>query len=108
MIKLTMKLGSELIEVIVKDYELLFYDINSQAFTILEGIKISKSGVEKEFPDLKENIEWKKIALERLKKHIRTFKNEKERINYCKEELTKWGYEPLFIQREGFRPEKIK
>lgn len=107
MIKLTLKLGSELIEVIVNGNELLFYDIGTRTFTTIEGLKFSKAGVLKEFPELENNPDWKKIALERLKEHIKSLQTERDKIDYCMKELIKFGYTALFIQRAGFRPEKI-
>lgn len=80
----------------------MFLDSNGTLSTI-EGVRISKGGVLKEFPELRDNSDWKKIAIERLKEKIKSYKTEMEQITYVKDELTKWGYEALFLQRAGFR-----
>lgn len=106
--KLTMKFGGELIEVVVKRNQLFFYDTASQMTTTIEGLKLDKQGVIKEFPDLKEDKQWKEKAIYRLKEHIKKLKTEFEKVNYIKEELKQHGYTPLFIQRAGFRPQKTQ
>ena len=106
-IKLTVKLGGELFEVIVNQTELLFYSINSQTFTTVKGLKMSKAGVVKEFPELENNPDWKQIALDRLKEKMNGFKTEKEKLTYVMDELTKFGYKALFYQRAGGRPTKL-
>ena len=108
MIKGTFKLATDVIEVVVKETDLLFYDINTQTFTTLEGLKFDLVGTIKEHPDLKDNPDWKKIALERLKEHVKTIKTEKEKMGYVKKELTKHGYEALYFQIAGFRPQKFR
>ena len=107
-IKLTVKLGGEIFEVIVNQTELLFYSINSQSFTTIKGLKISKGGVLKEFPDLEDNPNWKDIALERLKEKMNSYQTEREKLTYVMNELLKFGYQILFYQRAGGRPTKIK
>ena len=74
MIKGKFGLGNELIEVIVKNNNILFYDVLSQKTTTIEGLKISKAGVLLEFPELKKDPEWKRKSIENLKK-------QKKRIN---------------------------
>ena len=71
-------------------------------------MNISKEGVEKEFPDLEGDVEWRKKAIERFKKKIFDFKTEEERAEYIIEDLRKFGYIPERKQKEGFRPEKIE
>lgn len=106
MIRGIFQLGGENQEVIVKGNELLFFDISSGTMTTIEGLRLSKSGSLKEFPDLKNDDEWKKKTIERLKGKMKSFKTEMEKIEYVKDELIKHGYKPLFKQRAGFRPVK--
>ena len=106
-IKLTLKLGGEIINVIIDGNVLMFVDSNG-TLTTLEGLKISKGGVIKEHPDLEENPEWRKIAIERLKEHMKNLETEERKVEYVKNELVKFGYYPLYKQRAGFRPEKFK
>ncbi len=76
--------------------------------TPITGLRLSKSGTIKEFPDLKEDEEWKKKAIERLKEKMKKFNTEMDKTEYIKEELIKFGYEPLFYQRAGHRTKKFK
>lgn len=107
MIKSTYRFGGEMIEVIVRGNELLFNDMNGM-ITTLEGLKLDKTGVLKEFPDLKDAKDWRKQAVERLKKHLRTMGTEIQKTNYVKDELIKFGYEPKMLQRAGHRPRKFQ
>jgi hypothetical protein len=108
MIKLTLQFGGDNNEVIIRGNELLFFDINSGMMTTIEGLRLSKSGCIKEFPDLKDDEDWKKKSIQRLKENMNKFDTEIQKMNYVKEELIKQGYKPLFFQRGGFRPEKFK
>ncbi len=108
MIKAQFRLASDIIDVVVRGNELLFMDVGTGAITTLDGIRFSKAGVLKEHPDLKDEIDWKKIAIERLKEHMKKFEKEMNKMIYVKEELIKFGYEPLNLQRAGFRPQKFK
>lgn len=76
--------------------------------TSIEGLKLSKQGCLKEFPDLKDDNEWKKKTIERFKEKMKEFNTEVEKMNYVKEELAKQGYEPLFFQRAGWRPTRFR
>jgi hypothetical protein len=106
MIKATFRLGGDNQEVIVRGNELLFFDIGSGMMTTVEGLRLSKSGSIKEFPDLKDDDDWKRKTIERLKDKMKEYNTEMEKINYVKDELIKQGYEPLYFQRVGFRPQK--
>jgi len=107
MIKGTFQIGGEQIEVIINGNSLMFNDISTNTISTIEGLKLSKVGVIKEFPDLKDNENWKKIAIERLKEHIKIFQSENNKLNYVKDELKKFGYESLFKQQAGWRPRKF-
>lgn len=105
MIRGEFRMGGEIVEVVVKGNELLFY-VNG-TMTTIEGVRLDKSGCLREHPDLKGNTDWKKITKERFKKHYKTFSSELDKINYVKTELTKYGYEPRYYQRAGHRPIKF-
>ena len=75
--------------------------------TSIEGFQLSQQGVIKEFPDLKEDKEWRKKVIERFKEKISNFNTEQERANYIIEDLRKHGYVPEQKQIGGFRPKKI-
>ncbi len=82
--------------------------MGSGQITTLEGLRFSKVGVLKEFPDLKDNPDWKIKAINRLKEHMKNKKTEMEKMLYVKEELNKFGYECLFYQRAGHRQKKFE
>ena len=106
MIKGTFRLGGDIFHVVVDKGSILFTD-SSGVITTVEGLKLSHSGVIKEHPDLIDDDEWRKKALERLKEHIKKFKTEQMKINYVKDELKKHGYVPMYKQQAGFRPQKF-
>ena len=101
------ELGPEQIEVIVDKDNMMFRDASTGTTTTIHGLKLSKSGVVKEHPDLKDDIEWKKKAIERLKKHVKKFKTEDKKISYIKEDLERYGYTALYKQKAGWRPVKF-
>ena len=74
----------------------------------IEGIQLSHQGVIKEFPDLKDNENWKAEAVKRFKEKISNLKTEQERANYIIEDLEKYGYKIEKIQRGGFRPNMVE
>ena len=108
MMNATFQLGGELIQIKVEGNNLAFFDVGSAQLTTLEGLRFSKAGVLKEFPDLKDDADWKLKAIERLKAHIKSLKTEKNKMFYVKDELIKWGYEALSWQKKGFRVQKFK
>lgn len=105
-ISATFKLASDIVISVIDGNNLMFLDSNNN-IAVLEGLKLSYQGVIKEFPDLKDNDNWKVIALERLKEKIKSYNNEMEKMNYIKEELTKFGYDALYFQKKGWRAEKF-
>ncbi|MFW6129617.1 MAG: hypothetical protein ACOC56_00445 [Atribacterota bacterium] len=106
MIKSTLRFGGEVFEIIIRGNELLFYSSNTGMTTTIDGLRLSKAGVLKEHPDLKDDSDWRKKAIDRLKEHIKSLKSEKEKIKYATEELKKFGYEVVMYQKAGFRPVK--
>ena len=108
MIKGLFELGGQQIDVIISGGELMFLDTSTRQITTIKGLSIKKSGVLKVFPDLVDNDNWKEIAIERLKDHIRKIESEDDKIYYIKKELEKYGYKGLYYQKGGWRPQKFK
>ena len=109
MIGLIFQLGPEIVEVRVDNNNILFRNnAPNGMFTTIEGLKLSKVGVIREFPDLKDNNDWQNIARGRFKEKIKNMNTEMEKANYIIEDLKKYGYKPMYRQRQGFRPEKLK
>jgi len=106
-IQIAFKYGGDNIFVIIEGNVLMFLDANNN-ITTLDGLKISRSGVIEEFPDLKDDEDWKKKGLERLKQHIKKFDTETKKMMYIKDELNKYGYEALYFCKAGFRPKNFK
>ncbi len=106
MIKGSLKFGGDIMEVIVEGNSLKFFDTSTGIITTIEGLKISKGGVIKEHPDLENDPEWRKKAIERLKKHMKQFQTEENKLDYVRDEFIKFGYEPLMKQRAGHRTKK--
>lgn len=107
LMKGTFQFGSDIIEAVFDGNSLMFMDVSTGMITTPEGLRISKDGVMKEFPDLEKNEDWKKEAIKRLKDHIKTFPTLDKKLDYVKDELIKYGYTPLFKQKAGFRPKKF-
>jgi hypothetical protein len=102
------RLGGEEQSICIDGSNVFFIDVATGETTTIEGLQLNKLGVFKEFPELKGNPDWRKIAIKRFKEKVKEYKTEMDRINYCKEELTKHGYTALFYQRAGFRPQKFR
>ncbi len=107
MIGIVFQFGSEIVEVRIKDNNVFFRTSQHQEFGDIDGLKLNKVGVLKEFPDLKDNEDWQKQAKERFKDKIKQMKTEREQANYIIEDLRKHGYKPMYEQAQGFRPKKL-
>lgn len=109
MIGIIFQFGTEIVEVRVERNTCLFRTSQfGGAFATIENLKLNRVGVIKEFPDLKENENWREEGIKRFKEKLSNMKTENERANYVIDDLKKFGYVPLYKQRQGFRPEKIK
>jgi len=110
MIGVLFEYASEPVEVRVIGERVLFRTMQSQmtGWITIDNIKLNYSGVIKEFPDLKDNDDWREEAIKRFKEKMKGFKTEMERAEYIKEDLKKHGYIPRYIQKQGFRPQSIK
>ena len=101
--------GSEVIEVRIDGNNCLFRTKDyGGAFHPIDNLRLDKSGVVKEFPDLKDNKDWREEAIKRFKEKLTNMKSEKEKMDYVKEDLKKYGYKPIYSQRDGHRPQKIR
>ena len=104
MIDVIFYFGAEVILVRVHNGNLLFKSSTfGNVWGTIDGLKLSKAGVEKEFPDLVNDDQWNTKAIERFKAKIGTMKDEKEIANYLIQDLKSHGYIPKFYQEAGFR-----
>lgn len=101
-------LGSERIIIRIIQDNILFVDLKTNMMSPIEGLKLNKEGVIKEHPDLKDDVEWKQKAIQRFVNRIKGFNTEMERMDFMIKEMREMGYTPLLLQRDGFRPTKIK
>lgn len=90
------------------DDNVLFIDLKTNMMSPIEGLSLSKQGVIKEHPDLKDNPQWKQIAIQRFVDKVKALPTETARSEFMVKELKEMGYNPLYKQRNGFRPQKIK
>jgi len=108
MIGIIFSFGTEIVEIRVNGSEVLFRTSQFTNFATIDGLKLDKSGVMEEFPDLKGKEDWREIARQRFKDKIKEFKTERERADYIINDLKKYGYVPMYEQRSGFRTKKLK
>jgi hypothetical protein len=108
MIQATFQMGGDMIVIEVKGNDVVFFDKGNNLLSPIEGLRFNRAGVIKEFPDLEFDNEWRAKAIERFRDKIKSFGSEDKAINYIITDLKKHGYSPLFKQRAGWRPERIK
>ena len=73
----------------------------------IEGLMLSKEGTIKEFPDLKDNPNWRLEAIKRFKEKLNSLSGESAVADYVITDLRKFGYVPMFKQVSGKRREAI-
>jgi hypothetical protein len=86
----------------------LFINPQTNMMSPIEGLQFSKQGVIREYPDLKDDSEWKQKAIQRFVDKIKSLPSETERVKYLIKEMEDMQYKPLYKIINGFRPEKIK
>jgi hypothetical protein len=108
MIGIIFQFGNEYVEIRINDTNVLFRTIQTGSmFFTIDGLKLDYNGVCKEYPELIDTTDWRDQAIKRFKEKIKQMENEKQRVEYIIQDLTKFGYKAISIQREGFRPQKI-
>lgn len=108
MIEAIFQLASEIILIRVAGNSVGFANSTYGAtFSTIEGLKLSKSGVIKEFPDLKDKENWKEEAIKRFRKKIASLPTERQKMNYIIEDLKKHGYKPKWEQVYGYRRRRL-
>lgn len=69
----------------------------------ISNLKLNYFGVIKEFPDLKNNDNWRIEAIKRFRQKIKSFETEDEIANYIIKDLGKFGWKLKVRQKDGFR-----
>lgn len=109
MISVIFSFGNEKVLINVQGHNVYFGSTEFGAqLAPIEGLKLSKAGVLKEFPELTDDKNWRGKAITKFKKKILELKTETDVADYIIEDLKKFGYKPEFKQRDGFRPQLIK
>ena len=73
----------------------------------IEGIRLDRTGVIKEFPELKDDPNWKVEAIKRFKEKLKSLQTEEAIADYIISDLRKFGYIPKWKYKKGFRREAI-
>ena len=107
MIGIIFDFAGQVVEVRVVNEKVFFRTSQFIQWADIDGMKLDKQGVIKEFPDLNDDVYWKQKARDRFKDKIKKMDNEEQRAKYVIEDLTKFGYKPLYMQKQGFRPVKL-
>ena len=108
MIEVLMYYGTEIVLIRISGNDVRFGNSSYGAqMATIEGMKLDKHGVLKEFPELKDNPNWRVEAIAKFKDKIREIGNERKIAKYLIEDLKKFGYIPKFIQEAGKRREVI-
>lgn len=108
MIDLTFQHASEIVLVKINGNSILFGStVFGAILADISGLRLDYHGTIREFPDLKDDLEWREKAIERFKEHIKNLDNEDKIADYIIYELKSKGYLPKLKQKAGFRPVKI-
>lgn len=109
MIDLIFYHGTEIIFVRVDGGNITFHSSNFGARgATIDGLNFSYPGTLKEFPDLKDNPDWRHIAIQRFKEKIKAMDSEDKIADYIIQDLKLHNYIPKFKQKHGFRREIIR
>lgn len=91
MIEMIFQLLNELMCVKIVGERVVFGN-NPQMLVPIDNVALSKAGVLEEFPDLKDNKDWKKQAVKRFKEHMRSLGSEENIAVYVQNDLSKKGW----------------
>ena len=98
---------NEKVEVRIKGNGCFFRTSQFMRFVPIDALKLDKKGAIKEHPDLKDDDDWRKKTIERFKEKLKKMNNEKKIADYIINDLSKYGYKPLYYQESGHRPKKL-
>ena len=99
--------GSEVVIVRIRNNNVTFANssVGLEVFVPIEKLQLSRAGILKEFPDLKDLDEGdlKLEAIDRFKAKVNSFNSEMDIATYIISDLKLHGYKCKRIKREGFR-----
>ena len=108
MIGIILQQENHMYRIVVDGNDVKFTDGRLGKVSDISGLRLSKTGVIKEFPDLKYKDNWREEAIKRFKRKINSYKTEEEKITYIISDLKKYGFIPRYKQKQGYRVEVIK
>lgn len=108
MIEAIFLFGADIILIRINEHHVEFGNTSYGArLGTIDGLQLSRSGVEKEFPDLIGRIDWREEAIRRFKDNVKALKGEKAILKYIKEDLEKHGYILKRWKQNGYREVKV-
>ena len=100
--------GGDVILIKIEGQSVLFGNTSYGArLGTIDGLQLSRSGVEKEFPDLIGREDWREEAINRFKDNIKSLKGEKAILKYIIDDLSKHGYILKRWKQNGYREVKV-
>lgn len=110
MIDVILMFGQEVVMVRINGHSVLFGAANNgnPMMADISGLQLNYSGVVKEFPELKDNPNWRIEAAAKFKDKVRELDSEDKIYDYVVEDLKKFGYIPIRKQKAGHRMEILK
>ncbi len=110
--KLTFELAGDITIVKIQGTNITFAnsDTNFMQFVPIKLLRLSKDGIIKEHPDLKDlpYNEMRDEAIKRFNEYVKKLEGEETIKDYVAKELEKFGWKLISIQKEGWRVKKIK
>jgi hypothetical protein len=101
--------ASEIALVRIRGHQVTFgSSIYGAKMADISGLRLDFNGTIREFPDLKDDLNWRTKAIDRFKEKIKQLDSEEKISDYIIYELRNKGYTPTLKQKEGFRPAKIQ
>ena len=107
MIDVIMRMGPEFIIVRIQGHNISFgaKTGNNPLMATIDNIYLSHAGVIREFPELKDEPNWRVEAIAKFKDKIRELDNEEDIYKYVVGDLKKFGWLPVYRQKAGHRME---
>ena len=106
-IQCTFKQGARIVALRIIQDNVLFIDLQTNKVAPIEGLRFDKRGVIIEYPDLKDNPDWKQISIQRFVDKLKQLPTEEQKSKWLISEMKKMGATPLYKQKSGFRTQKI-
>lgn len=98
----------QVVEVRIDGHNLTFRDnSNMNYFVPFENLRLNKDSTITEFPQLKDQEDWRQQAVVLFKQKLKDLGNEDAIMKYVIDDLSKFGFIALYYQKGGGRPIKL-